>query len=178
AGRLAAARQRSRRRGRDLPGAGDGPGQQRHPGATPPGLRWHPLRDVLAGPAQRLHLALPDRPDQPHHRRQSGRGGHRGGFGDGVWDQDGTSLDPAGLTIASSSPADQVLPRSASNGSNHLVVWWDGTSLRAQRVKGSDGSLLDGAGLALPATPGVWSSDAPRYDVASDGTDYLVLWLE
>jgi hypothetical protein len=95
-----------------------------------------------------------------------------------VSNQDGRALDPAGFTISGTSTVNQLYPRTASNGSNHLVVWWDGTSLRARRVKGSDGALLDGAGIALPATPGALSWDSPRFSVASDGTDYLVFWIE
>jgi hypothetical protein len=93
-----------------------------------------------------------------------------------VSNQDGTVLEPAGFTIGSSATADQFMPRTASNGSNHLVVWWDGTSLRANRVRASDGALLDGGGTVLPAQPGAWSWESPRYQVASDGTDYLVFW--
>jgi hypothetical protein len=88
-----------------------------------------------------------------------------------------TVLDPDGFTVSGAGTADQLFPRSASNGSNHLVVWWDGTSLRARRIKG-DGTQLDGAGVVLPAKPDRYGSDSPRWDVATDGADYLVLWLE
>jgi hypothetical protein len=96
-----------------------------------------------------------------------------------ISNEDGTQLDPDGFTISGPGTADHVLPRTASNGSNHLVVWWDGKSLRGGRVKSSDGSLLDGAGFALPGVTGSWYTiNSPRYGVASDGTDYLVFWFE
>ena len=95
-----------------------------------------------------------------------------------VSNQDGLALDPAGFTISASPTRNQLYPRTASNGSNHLVVWCDGNTLRAARIKATDGSLLDGAGIALPATPGPFGWDSPRFSVASNGTDYLVFWIE
>jgi hypothetical protein len=91
---------------------------------------------------------------------------------------DGALLDATGFAISGASAANQVYGRTASNGSNHLVIWWDGTRLRATRVRGDDGALLDQPPLMLPALPGVWSPDSPRFGVASDGHDYLVTWIE
>jgi hypothetical protein len=108
---------------------------------------------------------------------QERTGGHFEIRGARVSNADGTLYEPDSFTI-SSGAIEQVYPRTASNGSNHLVVWCDGASLRAGRVKGSDGSLLDGAGIALPGKSGAPSSGRPFYGVASDGSDYLVLWTE
>ena len=152
---------------------------------TPRGRRSTPASGALARPV----FGFPQTADWQQYPDCSSDGSHhlvvwqeRAGAhfevrGARVSNADGTLNEPDSFTI-SSGAADQVYPRTASNGSNHLVVWCDGTSLRAGRVKGSDGSLLDGAGIALPGKSGAPSSGRPFYGVASDGTDYLVLWTE
>jgi hypothetical protein len=143
-----------------------------------------PATGALDGASVLLSRSAPwqDAPDSssdgPNHLVvwQEWNGTHFEIRGGRVSNTDGTVRDPAGITIARSETADQLEPRTAANGTNHLVVWWDGSSLRANRVQASDGSLLDGSGTALPATPGALSWESPRYQVASDGTDYLVFW--
>jgi hypothetical protein len=92
--------------------------------------------------------------------------------------QQGTVLDPAGLAVSGASTKSQLHPQAASNGSNHLVVWGDGTGLRAMRIRGSDGMVLDPGGVAVPATTGVGYGDRPSFGVASDGNDYLLAWAQ
>ncbi len=76
-------------------------------------------------------------------------------------------------------------PAVASNGRDFLVVWeeiqrlpyffqlGDPVTIRAARVRGSDGALLDATPIALPAS---WSSQSPA--VASDGQDFFVVWQD
>ena len=89
--------------------------------------------------------------------------------------RDGALLDPTDIPIAIAAADNQTYPLTASNGQNHLVVWWDGQRLRGLRVRGSDGALLDKPALSLPLVPGAWSYDSPRFGVASDGQDYLIV---
>ncbi len=93
-------------------------------------------------------------------------------------DSDGSILDPGSLAISPASNADQIHPFTASNGRNHLVLWWERTGLRAVRVRGVDGALLDNPPLVLPAVPYGDLTENPRFDVDSDGQDYLVLYIE
>jgi hypothetical protein len=87
-------------------------------------------------------------------------------------------VDTGGIAVSPPAQAHQIYPMSASNGRNHLVLWLDGMQLRAARVRGEDGAVLDSPPLTLPAAPGAWRHDTPRYRVATDGTDYLVLYSE
>jgi len=76
-------------------------------------------------------------------------------------------------------------PVVASNGRDYLVVWeeiqrlpyfsqsGDPVTVRAARVRGSDGTVLDLTPIALPAS---WSSASPA--VASDGQDFLIVWQD
>jgi hypothetical protein len=86
----------------------------------------------------------------------------------------GEVLDASGLEI---SPAgNHLFHKVASNGKDYLVVWEDVTELDSRimgaRVTGA-GAILDAQGLVLSA-PTVQSSRTPS--VASNGTDYLVVW--
>jgi len=78
----------------------------------------------------------------------------------------------------SAAPDDQSAADVATNGSIFLVVWHDtrnyvtsATDIYAARVS-SAGVVLDAGGFAVCATSG--SQSYPR--VASDGTDFLVVW--
>ncbi|MCA9577598.1 MAG: hypothetical protein KC668_19310 [Myxococcales bacterium] len=74
-------------------------------------------------------------------------------------------------------PSGAYLPRVASNGAGYLVAWVDsrawGFRIYGARVS-LNGILQDDAGLAL--TPYETWASAPA--IASDGTDYLVVWEE
>lgn len=93
---------------------------------------------------------------------------------------DGAVLDPSGTPVGTRANA-QWQPNAASNGSTYLVVWYDrrgGVSaghLYATRLL-PDGSVLDRSGILLATT--ISSSAWPAPAVASDGADYLVVWVD
>jgi hypothetical protein len=93
-------------------------------------------------------------------------------------DSDRTLVDPQPRVLFSTTEDSQFYPKSASNGSVHLVVWGDRLKLRAARVRGEDGTVLDAQPLILPGSPGLWSPSSPRWAVASDGSDFLVAWVQ
>lgn len=96
-----------------------------------------------------------------------------------VRDHDGARLDPGGFALLDPLVplGAQIEPRSASNGRNHLVVWTEGTELRATRVNGDDGTMLDRPGVRW--TAGAFFDSINRdYAVASNGSDYLVIWVD
>ncbi|RKG88411.1 cadherin-like domain-containing protein [Corallococcus terminator] len=85
-------------------------------------------------------------------------------------------LDASGVVL-STSASTQTKPSVASNGTDYLLVWSDtghgGESIVGVRVTAT-GDVLDPSGLAI-----AWASEAgggldPA--VASNGTDYLVVW--
>jgi MYXO-CTERM domain-containing protein len=98
-----------------------------------------------------------------------------------VRDSDGALLDPAGVDLSEALAVDQTYPQVASNGQNHLVVWRGGRFLYAARVRGDDGAVLDRPPLSWPVSS---ATDVIQYGnrgfrlhaVASDGSDYLVVW--
>ncbi|HVP58341.1 MAG TPA: hypothetical protein VMU02_09605, partial [bacterium] len=89
---------------------------------------------------------------------------------------DGTVLDTLDLAI-STAAKDQVYPAVAAGSANCLVVWQDyrrgAYFIDGARVA-ADGSVLDPAGFAICAPGG--PQEYP--DVASDGTNYLVVWQD
>ncbi|MBN1204107.1 MAG: tandem-95 repeat protein [Myxococcaceae bacterium] len=72
---------------------------------------------------------------------------------------------------------DQLNPEVASNGTDYLVVWMDqqpgGVDIRGVRVS-SAGQVLDTGTFAISTGAGDLGSPV----VASNGTDYLVVWTE
>jgi hypothetical protein len=84
---------------------------------------------------------------------------------------------PAGFVISTGSSGEQQ-PATASNGTNYLVVWQDyrngattGADLYGVRVS-TGGVVLDLSALPISTA----ASDQISPAVASDGTDYLVVW--
>jgi hypothetical protein len=97
------------------------------------------------------------------------------------WDIYGTRLSATGAVLDSSGIAistaegHQKEPVVASDGTGYFVVWTDGrtspSSIRGARVS-REGQVLDADGVRLYA--GTEGAVLPR--VASNGTDYLVVW--
>jgi hypothetical protein len=92
----------------------------------------------------------------------------------------GSVLDPAGIAI-SATASDQSDPRLACSPAGCLVVWGDpqtGSSAPAGGIDGArvapDGAVLDPA--PIPISPGAGFRARP--DLAFDGTNYLVAWIE
>ena len=94
-----------------------------------------------------------------------------------------TSRADASLTpraVLAPTPGDQFSPAVASNGSEFLVVWEDRrnggideTDIYASRVA-ADGTTLDPDGIAIATADGLeWTPE-----VASDGTNFLVVWTD
>ncbi len=93
-----------------------------------------------------------------------------------------TSRADASLTpraVLAPTPGDQLSPAVASNGSEFLVVWEDRrngideTDIYASRVA-ADGTTLDPDGIAIATADGLeWTPE-----VASDGTNFLVVWTD
>jgi len=88
-----------------------------------------------------------------------------------------TVSPPAGFVV-STGASDEEAPATASNGSNHLVVWQDsrnspttGADLYGVRVS-TTGVVLDPNAIAISTAP----ADQVSPNVATDGTNYLVVW--
>jgi hypothetical protein len=84
---------------------------------------------------------------------------------------------PAGFVISTGSSGEQQ-PATASNGTNYLVVWQDyrngattGADLYGVRVS-SAGAVLDLSAIPISTA----ASDQISPAVATDGTNYLVVW--
>lgn len=87
----------------------------------------------------------------------------------------GTVLDPAGIPVSTGGCC-RFSPSVAFGGGNYFVAWVhpsDFTDIRAARVTPA-GVVLDPAGIPV-STAGNWQWDPA---VASDGTDYLVVWWD
>ncbi|NVJ05924.1 hypothetical protein HUW63_11855 [Myxococcus sp. AM001] len=93
---------------------------------------------------------------------------------------DGRVLDVGSLVLAAGT-GDQRDVAVASNGQDFLLAWEDAqvnwttgpySDLKGARVRGADGRVLDGTPLNLSVAAG----DERRPAIASDGTDYLVVW--
>ena len=98
-------------------------------------------------------------------------------------DVNGVPLDPAGIAISEASRA-QLSPRVAAGDGQFLVAWedernassdtiMDFSEVYAARVT-SGGALLDPAGIAITSD----QNDDQTPEVASDGTDYLIVWRD
>jgi hypothetical protein len=91
-------------------------------------------------------------------------------------DTSGTVYDPSGVRVSTSS-GDQHNPSVCFGDTNYLVVWEDRRNgledIYGARVNQA-GNVLDTAGIAIATT----SDDQYVPSVASDGTNYLVVWEE
>ena len=88
---------------------------------------------------------------------------------------DGTVLEPQGLPISVQATTNENEPAVAWGASSYLVSWNDGRSgdegLYGSRV-GSDGTVLDPAGIVISAVIG-WDN---RSALAWSGSNWLVAW--
>jgi hypothetical protein len=88
----------------------------------------------------------------------------------------GELLDASERTLFAVPDSTVFDPQVASNGKDYLVVWADARRNEGQDVYGlrvtSAGGVLDPTGIAL----GTGRYDQKRPAVASNGTDYLVVW--
>ncbi len=85
-----------------------------------------------------------------------------------------TPLDPAPFALADTGGM-AARPRVTFGGGNWFALWHNSSlqQTHGARVRGSDGALLDPAGIVLP----VEAADVLRFPtVASDGSDYIVAW--
>ncbi|MBI5545833.1 MAG: tandem-95 repeat protein, partial [Deltaproteobacteria bacterium] len=105
----------------------------------------------------------------------------RGGSGSDIYaarvGDNGTVLDPDGIVVCTNA-GNQSHPAVASNGTSSLIVWQDDRSgsysdIYGMRI-GSDGTLLDGASIAISTAP----LDQVAPAVASDGTGFLAVWQD
>ncbi len=94
---------------------------------------------------------------------------------------DADTFAPAGILQLTTAVNGQGEPVVATNGADFLVVWQDlrhstllgvERDLYAARVRGSDGVVLDASPIAISTAAGAQENAA----VASNGTDYLVVW--
>jgi hypothetical protein len=89
----------------------------------------------------------------------------------------GVVLDTPGIALATNL-VEHYSPRVASNKSNYLVVWAEYQALTVWDVYGrrvaADGTLLDRSSIAISAG----AREQYQPDVASDGTDYFVVWTD
>ncbi|HLL04291.1 MAG TPA: hypothetical protein VK539_27145 [Myxococcaceae bacterium] len=92
----------------------------------------------------------------------------------------GGAVDRAGFVIGSAARERQA-PAVASNGADYLVTWMDyrdvNWNIYGARVRGSGptaSAVVDSSGLLISSHPDTQYSPS----VASDGTDYLVVWRQ
>lgn len=87
----------------------------------------------------------------------------------------GTLLDSAGIAI-STQAGDESFPAPAWNGTNYFVAWMDKRGGSVNDIYGARvstaGAVLDASGIAVSTATG----EQFRPDVASDGSNYLVVW--
>jgi hypothetical protein len=90
------------------------------------------------------------------------------------------TVSPTSGFVVSTGAADEEAPATASNGSNYLVVWQDyrnsaadGADLYGVRVS-TAGEVLDPSAIAISTAAG----DQVSPNVATDGTNYLVVWQD
>jgi hypothetical protein len=110
---------------------------------------------------------------------QETRGGDPAAVMAGRLATDGTALDGAGIAVSSSIQS-EITPSVAWNGTNYLVVWIDyrygiGSAPDLVGVRlDADGTVLDLAPIEIDV--GSDQIHQGQIDVASDGTDFLVVW--
>ncbi|WP_245814314.1 DUF5011 domain-containing protein [Cystobacter ferrugineus] len=91
-------------------------------------------------------------------------------------DAAGQVLDTTPLSL---SPASATQVRVAARAGEFLVLWNEGASVKARRVRASDGALLDSADILVGSSAEfplstVWNGAS--FQATFDGQDYRVLW--
>lgn len=100
-------------------------------------------------------------------------------YGTRVRVEDGVLLDGTGVAL-STHIASQSNPAIAAYGDGYLVVWSEGQGISGSddiygaRVRGSDGALLDPAGILISTR----STSERMPVVAFNGTNFLVVWQD
>jgi len=108
-------------------------------------------------------------------------------FGARISSRDGFVLDPAGITISTTTNR-QRSPAVAGLGDEYLVVWSDGrndprtgpyspcgeSDIYGARIRNSDGFLLDPNGIAICTVPNNQYSPS----IAASANHYLVVWTD
>lgn len=85
----------------------------------------------------------------------------------------GTVLAPGRIPLRQSTPA-PAMPAIAFDGTNHVVTWTEGGSVRALRVD-TEGTVVDAEPWLL-SLPGQEVTRFGQAQVAADGTSALVYW--
>ncbi|WP_224249369.1 immunoglobulin-like domain-containing protein [Hyalangium gracile] len=89
---------------------------------------------------------------------------------------DGAVLDTQRIAIATTG-SDEVFPAVAFDGTHFLVVWNANAIVYGARVRASDGAVLDAPRKLSVIEPNPYGELSHMYpSVASDGTNYLVVW--
>ena len=88
---------------------------------------------------------------------------------------DGTVLDPSGIPI-STALSHQESPAIAWNGTSYLVTWTDSRPLVTFGRRDLFGALLSPAGVVTDNDIAIATSSDFDSAVASNGTDFLVVW--
>jgi hypothetical protein len=87
----------------------------------------------------------------------------------------GTVLDSGGFPVSTNPPGNELNPSVAFDGTNSLIVWEDDRNgshdMYGARVTPA-GAVLDPDGIAISTA----SADETLPKLASDGTNYLVVW--
>jgi hypothetical protein len=91
---------------------------------------------------------------------------------------DGTVMDPAGLALSPPTILIEGYPSLASDGTTALVVWARfGTEIIGTRVT-REGALVGTPGFTIAAVPEGEFNSVNLPDVAFDGLQYQVVWLD
>jgi hypothetical protein len=92
-------------------------------------------------------------------------------------DRSGSTLDPTGIAVSTEEAGDQGDIAIAFDGTNYMVVWREACGgfhdIYGARIDRA-GNVLDPGGIVISNAPG----DQSNPDIASNGTNYMVVWEE
>jgi len=92
-------------------------------------------------------------------------------------DRSGSTLDATGIVVSTEEADDQKNIAIAFDGTNYMVVWREACGgshdIYAARIDRA-GNVLDPDGIVISNAPG----DETNPDIASNGTNYMVVWEE